>query len=168
MNIINMLIINKLNIAGVNMVDTKLSRAVDMMIRTDRMHKSMIDSRVKEIGIHRPQHRILMHLARCEKLPSQKELAERLDITPAAVTGALKKIEQSGYIERTLGHDNRYNEIKITDKGRALVNRTRELFSEADISMFEGFTESELEIYIACLEKLQSNIKRQCERSNNL
>ena len=150
------------------MVDTKLSRAVDMMIRTDRMHKSMIDSRVKEIGIHRTQHRILMHLARCEKLPSQKELAERLDITPAAVTGALKKIEQSGYIERTLGHDNRYNEIKITDKGRALVNRTRELFSEADISMFEGFTESELEIYIACLEKLQANIKRQCERSNNL
>lgn len=73
------------------MIDTKLSRAVDMMIRTDRMHKSMIDSRVKEIGIHRTQHRILMHLARCDKLPSQKELAERLDITPAAVTGGDKE-----------------------------------------------------------------------------
>ena len=168
MNIINVLIINKLNIIGVSMIDTKLSRAVDMMIRTDRMHKSMIDYRVKEIGIHRTQHRILMHLARCDKLPSQKELAERLDITPAAVTGALKKIERSGYIERTLGHDNRYNEIKITPKGRALVDRTRELFSEADISMFEGFTESELDTYIACLEKLQANIKKHCERSNNL
>ena len=138
----------------------KLSRAVDMMIRTDHMHRAMIDSRAKEIGIHRTQHRILMHLARHECLPAQKDLAEHLDITPAAVTGALKKIEQDGYIERTLGKDNRYNEIRITEKGRAIVKRTRLLFSEADISMFDGFSEQELSTYISCLEKLQENMKR--------
>ena len=138
----------------------KLSRAVDMMIRTDHMHRAMIESRAKEIGIHRTQHRILMHLARHECLPAQKDLAEHLDITPAAVTGALKKIEQDGYIERTLGKDNRYNEIRITEKGRAIVKRTRLLFSEADISMFDGFSEQELSTYISCLEKLQENMKR--------
>ena len=131
-----------------------------MMIRTDRMHKCMIDNRVRDIGIHRTQHRILMHLARHGKLPSQKELAERLDITPAAVTGALKKIEQDGYIERTLGHDTRFNEIKITEKGKAMVALTREMFSSADRAMFEGFTEEELDTYISCLEKLQANIKK--------
>ena len=143
------------------MSDTKLSRAVDMMIRTDHMHKALIDSRVHEIGIHRTQHRILMHLARDGMLPSQKELAERLDITPAAVTGALKKIERDGYVERTLGQDNRYNELKITEKGRELVKLTRRLFSEADTSMFDGFTDEELTTYINCLEKLQENIRRQ-------
>ncbi len=143
------------------MSDTKLSLAIEMMIRTDRMHRALIDSRVGELGIHRTQHRILMHLAGCEKLPSQKELAERLDITPAAVTGALKKIESDGYIERTLGRDSRFNELKITDKGRELVALTRELFSEADASMFEGFGDAELDTYISCLNKLQSNVKRQ-------
>lgn len=143
------------------MTDSKLSRAVDMMIRTDHMHKAMIEGRVHEIGIHRTQHRILMHLARDGMLPSQKELAERLDITPAAVTGALKKIERDGYIERTLGHDNRYNELKITEKGRELVKLTRRLFSEADTRMFEGFTDEELSIYISCLEKLQENMRKQ-------
>ena len=143
------------------MSDTKLSRAVDMMIRTDHMHKALIDSRVHEIGIHRTQHRILMHLARDGMLPSQKELAERLDITPAAVTGALKKIERDGYVERTLGQDNRYNELNITEKGRELVKLTRRLFSEADTSMFDGFTDEELTTYINCLEKLQENIRRQ-------
>ncbi len=146
------------------MLETKLSRAVEMMIKTDRMHKCMIDARVREIGIHRTQHIILMNLAGCDKLPSQKELAERLDVTPAAVTGALKSMEQSGYIEKTLGQDNRYNEVKITPKGRELVARTHELFSEADVSMFEGFSEAELDNYIASLEKLQANIKKQCER----
>ena len=143
------------------MSENKLATAIDAMIRTDHMHKSLIDSRVREIGIHRTQHRILMHLARRDKLPSQKELAEHLDITPAAVTGALKKIESDGYIERTLGHDTRYNEIKITEKGRELVALTRELFSATDKSMFDGFSDQELETYIACLGKLQANIRRQ-------
>ncbi len=149
------------------MSNEKLSRAVDMMIRTDHMHKAMIESRVREIGIHRTQHRILMRLARCGTLPSQKELAEHLDITAAAVTGALKKIERDGYIERKLGQDNRYNELQITDKGRELVKLTRELFSEADNSMFDGFSDEELTTYIYCLEKLQANMKRQIEQKQN-
>ena len=84
-----------------------------------------------------------------------------MDITPAAVTGALKKIERDGYIERTLGQDNRYNELQITEKGRELVKLTRRLFSEADMSMFDGFSEEDLKNYIACLEKLQENMRRQ-------
>lgn len=142
------------------MSETKLMRAIEMMIKTDKMHRFMIDSHVKEIGIHRTQHRILMHLARDGMLPSQKELAARLDITPAAVTGALKKIEQDGYVERTLGQDTRYNELKITKKGIDMVNRTREIFSAADTAMFDGFTDEELDTYISCLEKLQANIKK--------
>ncbi len=142
------------------MSGTKLMRAIEMMIKTDKMHRFMIDSRVREIGIHRTQHRILMHLARDGMLPSQKELADRLDITPAAVTGALKKIEQDGYIKRTLGHDTRFNEIKITEKGRTLVELTKETFSKADASMFDGFSDEELDTYISCLERLQENIKK--------
>ena len=143
------------------MAENKLERAIDMMIRTDHMHKALIDSRVRDIGIHRTQHRILMHLARHGKLPSQRELAEHLDITPAAVTGVLKKIESDGYIERTLGKDNRFNEITITEKGRALVKLTREVFSSTDKSLFEGFSPEELDTYVSCLLKLQENIKKQ-------
>ena len=146
------------------MQENNLLRAMEMMIRTDHMHKALIDSRVRTLGIHRTQHRILMHLARHEKLPSQKELADHLDVTPAAVTCALKKIEKDGYVERTLGHDNRYNELRITEKGKALVMQTRKLFCEADSSMFDGFTDEELQTYISCMEKLQANIRKQCER----
>ena len=148
------------------MSETKLSRAINMMIKTDHMHKALIDSRVGVLGIHRTQHRILMHLARYDSLPSQKELAKYLDVTPAAVTGALKKIEQEGYVERTLGHDNRYNELRITEKGRDLVDKTRLIFGQADASMFDGFSDDELDLYISCLERLQANMRKQCERKN--
>ena len=108
-----------------------------------------------------------MHLACHPSLPSQKELAEHLNVTPAAVTGALKKMEQDGYVERTLGQDNRYNELKITAKGRSLVTESCKIFGEVDASMFEGFTDKELDIYISCLEKLQANMKKHSERKNN-
>lgn len=149
------------------MSESKLSRAINMMIKTDHMHRALIDSRVGTLGIHRTQHRILMHLACHSSLPSQKELAEHLNVTPAAVTGALKKMEQDGYVERTLGQDNRYNELRITEKGRALVSESCKLFGEVDAAMFEGFTDGELDTYISCLEKLQTNMRKQCERKNN-
>ena len=104
------------------MSNSKLSLAIETMMKINKMHRCMMEQRVKEIGIHRTQHRILMHLARDGMLPSQKELAAKLDITPAAVTVALRKIEQNGYIERTLGHDTRYNELKITKKGKELAD----------------------------------------------
>ena len=149
------------------MSESKLSKAINMMIKTHRMHRALIDCRVGALGIHRTQHRILMHLACHSSLPSQKELAEHLDITPAAVTGTLKKMESDGFVERTLGQDNRYNELRITEKGRALVNDSCKIFSEVDSLMFDGFTDEELDSYISCLEKLQANMKRQCERKDN-
>ncbi len=145
------------------MQTSKLQRALEMMIRTNRMHKAVIDSKVKEIGIHRTQHRILMHLARHNTLASQKELAEHLDVTPAAVTVALKKIEQDGYIKRRLGADNRFNEVEITEKGRLIVEKTRDLFSATDISLFDGFSDEDIEAYLSCLSKMQDNIKRYTE-----
>ncbi len=143
------------------MSNIKLSRAIEMMMKINKMHHEMIHFRAKEIGMHRTQHRILMHLAMDAKLSSQKELADRLHITPAAITVALKKIEQEGYVERALGHDARYNELKITEKGRALVNRTQEIFHRADTAMFENFSDEELDAYISCLEKIQLNIQKQ-------
>ncbi len=142
------------------MSEDRLNRAIEMMIRTDHMHRHLIDSCVKDIGVQHTQHRILMHLARHKLLPSQKELAEHLNITAAAVTLSLKKLERDGYIERSLGQDNRFNEIMITEKGRALVSKTRDAFSKTDRSLFVSFTSEELDAYIKALEKMQENMNR--------
>lgn len=108
-----------------------------------------------------------MHLACHSCLSSQKALADHLNVTPATITGAIKKLEQDGYVERTLGQDNRYNELRITEKGRDIVNESCKIFSEVDAAMFDGFSDEELDCYISCLERLQANIKNQCERKKD-
>ena len=135
------------------------------MIHTDRMHRMLLEMNVKYIGIHRNQHRVLMMLAHQDKIISQKAIAKILDITPAAVTGILKKLESSGYIKRSHGDDNRYHEIEITDKGLELVNISREMFQNTDFSLFDGFTEEELDMYVMCLDKISFNLKKNIDKN---
>ena len=138
-----------------------IAKAIDMMIITDRMHRHLIDFQAGKIGIHRTQHRILMHIARNNKLGSQKSIAEHIGVSSAAITGALQKLEQGGYIERNHGEDGRFNEVAITEKGKKIVEETKQLFLTADTSLFDGFTDKELDIYIENLTKIQENIKKQ-------
>lgn len=142
------------------MNENKIFSAVNTMIKTDRMHRHLIDSNVGKIGIHRTHHRILMYISRNDRLGSQKSLAEYIGISPAAITGALKKLECDGYIKRAQGSDNRYNEIEITELGKRVVEQTRALFSSLDTSLFYGFTDEELDGYIYYLEKIQNNIEK--------
>ena len=145
------------------MNEEKISSAVNIMIQTDRMHKHLLDANVSKIGLHRTQHRVLMHIARHGKLLSQKSLAEHIGITPAAITGVLKKLEKDGYIERVQGDDNRYNEIQVTESGKRVVEDSFRIFTRLDTSLFEGFTDSELDGYIAYLEKIQENITKKSD-----
>lgn len=143
------------------MKDGKISSAVDVMIRTDKLHKHLLDSKMKSIGIRLTYHRILMYVAKNNRLVSQKSIAEHMGITPAAVTGALKKLENDGYIRRKQGNDNRFNVVEITDRGKSVVEKSRALFFAVDTSLFEGFTEEELDGYITYLGKILENIKKQ-------
>ena len=105
----------------------------------------------------------LMYLAKSERRPSQREIAEHLSITPAATTGILKRLEQDGYVERCSGRDNRYNEIAITDRGREIVEMSREAFYEVDREMLTGFSKEELDTLTDMLERICDNLDKRGE-----
>lgn len=150
------------------MTDENIYSAINKMIRTCRIHRNLIDSAVGELGIPRTAHRALMHLAKNGRLTSQRELAEHLEITPAAVTGVLQRLEGEGYIERTLGADNRFNEISITDKGLETVKLSREAFRRVDRSIFAGLNDEEIDTFIEIVGKVKKNAEKyEAERRNN-
>ena len=140
--------------------DSPHIRAIWLFIRVMRRHHAHVERCIGTLGLHHSQHRMLMHLAKREgELPSQKELAEHLGISPAAVTPTLKKLEKEGYISRTItDEDNRRNEIRITEEGIAKVVESRGIFESADRSMFEGFSEDEMATLISFMERIDRNL----------
>ncbi len=143
----------------------KLTEAIRMMITTDRMHKRMFDTTLGDIGIHRSAHIILISIHKNGGISSQKQLAELVGITPAAVTGALKTLEKNGYITRKFGKDSRYNEVNVTERGVRLLKSAKEKFTELDQTLFDGFSEGEFDMYISCLNKMQRNMEKQLEKA---
>lgn len=142
----------------------ELHSLIHLFICTDRMHKSCVDKAISELGIHRNQHIILMHLARSGDLPSQKELAEHLRVSPAAVAVALQKLENEGYICRTPDEkDSRYKKIVITDKGKETVEQSRRIFYEIDSAMCGELSREELSNMKIYLEKMHNGLKNYSE-----
>lgn len=136
--------------------------AVHSFLCTNRMHHRVADKAVSSAGIdlHRSQHMLLMHLGKEGGSYSQKELAEHLNISPAALAVKIKKLESEGYIVRTKAPDDcRTNTVKITPKGSAVLKTTRTLFESIDTNMVKGITPSELAVFVNCLKKMYGNLE---------
>ena len=104
---------------------------------------------------------MLLFISRDEGLPSQRELAERLKISPAAVANTLKKLETDGYVERSKARDGcdcRANEITLTDKGSLAVTDSEKYFRYVDSAALKDFSAEELDELCRLLEKMQNNL----------
>ncbi len=133
--------------------------AIRRLNRSVKRHYTCIERRLDEAGIPNNQHHLLMHLARYERIPCQKELAEALCLSPAAVATSLKQLEKDGYITRTVTEDdNRRNDIRITDMGYARIEECRSIYKAVDSEMFAGFTDEEMEVFIAMIARLDRNL----------
>lgn len=142
-------------------MEQMLKDAAHSMRRTGHIHRRILDHLIiQESGITHSHHFILMNLE-SDKFASQKELAEIMSISPAAVTMALKKMEKDGYIERHVNpEDTRYNDVALTEKGRRIVEKSKCLFKLIDQRTFDGFTEEELETFIRLNDKIAENLCR--------
>ncbi len=140
----------------------KPKNAVHSFICTHRMHRRAVDKAVVNEGIelHRSQHMLLVHLHHRSGSFSQRELAEHLGISPAALAVKIKKLESDGLIVRQKTEkDSRINQVSITDKGRAILDKTHELFEGIDQRMIRGINEEELNVFSKCLDKMQKNLQ---------
>ncbi len=129
-------------------------------MKINRLHRKAAENRFSDCHIHRSQHGILMFLSHSEHTPTQKELADRFEVSPAAVTTSLKKLEADGYINRQANaSDTRENMISITEKGRRMVEYSRAAFDELDRKTYTGLTEDELLTLDGILTKIIANFE---------
>lgn len=134
---------------------------IHKFIQTNRLHRRIIGRYADRIEMNCSAHRMLLFISRDEGLPSQRELAERLKISPAAVANTLKKLETDGYVERSKARDGcdcRANEITLTDKGSLAITDSEKYFRYVDSAALKDFSPDELDELCRLLDKMQSNL----------
>lgn len=129
-------------------------------MRIMKLHRTILESRVKQTGVFRSQHQILMMLSDHNNA-SQKELAERLYVSTATIAVTVKKLEKGGFITRIVDQeDNRMNKLCLTEKGKHMVKISREYFLNVEAQMFHDFSKEELAVMEQFLKRIYDNLSQ--------
>ncbi len=137
------------------------------MLYISRLHRCIFERNISKLGIHHSQHHMLMYIAREGEVDSQKQIAEKLGISPAATARTLKTLEAEGYVARTSdGGDGRFNKIIITDKGRDMADRSHIMFGETDLAIFADLSDEDLEKFNEYLDLMKSRLIEKSKENN--
>lgn len=111
-------------------------------------HRAAVQAGLAERGLEALGSPLLMMLLQCGKengeIPTQRELAQAMLVSPAAIAMSLKSLERLGFVEkRTDPADQRRKRVTVTPKGEAAVETCWSVLLEVDRKMMEGFSPKE-------------------------
>jgi DNA-binding MarR family transcriptional regulator len=100
----------------------------------------------------------LHHIAQNKKL-SQKDLANKLNVTPASVSVIVHQMESEGLLVRIPDErDGRQVNVLLTEKGQNLVPRVKNSWSKIQEKITSGLDESEKATLLHLLQKVEKNL----------
>ena len=140
---------------------------LDLLSRQiNQAHRAAVQCEMSAAGLNEVNHPMLLFIlqsngegdeeGRCQ---AQRELAEMLHVSPAAVANSLKCLEKGGYIRREPGQqDARRNRVILTEKGSAAVDGCQAVFERVNDRMLDGFSEEEREQLLTFRRRMLRNL----------
>jgi len=143
-----------------------LYHKLDLMSRRlHQVHRSAIQRELDAAGLGEVGHPMLLTILesgdedRNQQCRAQRDLADLLHISPAAVANSLKSLEKGGYIRREPGQrDARRNRVILTEKGVQAVSGCRDVFRRVSSRMLAGFTPEELAQLAQLQQRMLDNL----------
>ena len=141
---------------------------IHQLISFAMKYRKIMQYYLEETGVYQAQHRLLMEISRNPNV-SQKEIAGIMGISPATIAVSLKKLEKGNYINKEMDEgDNRLNQITITEKGRKVVEQSKQIFESTERKVLEGFTEDEKSALLHLLQKINANLDKMEEEIKSI
>ena len=128
-----------------------------------RTHRRAMHRYFQSVGMFNGHPHMLFHLAHTPGI-SQKELAERMEISPASVAISIRRLESAGLIRRQRdARDARVWHLYLTPQGErmdAACARGRDFMID---TLYRDFTPQEQQELYRLLDKMIVNLQAGCE-----
>lgn len=146
-----------------NIAESVTQSLLDIVPRLNRWAEASV---ARAAGDNRLSLRQLSALTMIEsEQTTLGDVARRLMVTPAVVTGLIDRLERRGYVRRINSTDDRRRVLlALTDEGRAAAEAVSNLLRQEMATALGGFSMSDLEQLDAILAKLQP-VAAELERS---
>ena len=131
-----------------------------LLADTARLMRRSFDARARQIGVTRPQWRVLSVLRRFEGI-NQGGLADLLEVEPITVCRMVDRLQEAGLVERRSDPEDRRSwRLYLTAKAQHLVGQLRPLAEEMLDEALEGVSDSERRILAQSLDRMRRNLVR--------
>lgn len=133
-----------------------------------RMHERATDAVFARLGLRDFGQPLLLFVLEnysdSGQIPTQRELARDLNLSPTTITVSLKSLERQGCVRKLPDEsDMRKNRIEITDRGREVARNCRIAFDEIDEGMYCGFSEEEISLISSFYIRMTDNLQKLTE-----
>lgn len=142
-------------------------RELELLTRQlNQAHRAAVQAELTAAGLGEIGHPMLLAILHgfCQEddggsCHAQRELAELLHISPAAVANSLKSLEKGGYIRRRPGlGDARRNQVLLTEQGRQAVETCQQALESVSQRMLAGFSPAEQEQLLDFRRRMLRNL----------
>lgn len=129
-------------------------------------HEDLYRQIARRFGLSECAFWILYSLREANASLTQSELCYALSQPKQTINSALKKMEESGYIELLSGQDRRRKQLQLTSKGELLAQETVDKVIILENQAFDTFSEEEQELFLRLLHKYTDNLKANLSERN--
>lgn len=107
----------------------------------------------------KPGHAGILFILDKEGELSQRELSEKMNLSPPTITSAIQKMEKLGYIRRRQDqYDQRVLRLCVTDKGKSCIEQICRVGKEIEEIVFRGMSTEEALLLKRLLMQVRDNL----------
>ena len=135
------------------------------LFRVVRLHRMLAGQLLRDLGLHRGQELLLMHLWDSGPV-RQTELIAVLDSDSATITRMVQRLEKAGLVERAPDpHDGRATLVSSTAAGDAIRARIERMWHDLEASTVGDLPQTTLTPLLEALAQVEANLAAAVERS---
>ena len=124
-----------------------------------RLMRRRMHSVWDELGLYRGQPFLLRTLWEEEGI-THSELANRLQVRPSTISNMIQRMEKAGFVKRRPDlEDQRVSRVYLTDAGRAIRDRVKQVWRELDATTLAGFSAEECVLLRRFLLQVRDNMQ---------
>ncbi|PAA07893.1 MarR family transcriptional regulator [Pseudomonas fragi] len=131
------------------------------LAQMSRGWRAELDRRLAGLGLSQARWLVLLHLARFDEAPTQRELAQSVGVEGPTLARLLDSLEAQGLVQRhSVVEDRRAKKIVLSDSARPLIEQIEAIATALRQELFVGIDEEEARICLRVHKLILDNLEK--------
>jgi len=131
------------------------------LAQMSRGWRAELDRRLAGLNLSQARWLVLLHLARFEEAPTQRELAQSVGVEGPTLARLLDSLETQGLVRRqAVMEDRRAKKILLCPPAKPLIEQIETIAHALRQELFSGVDEADLEVCMRVHAKILANLER--------